>query len=221
MSTRFFVALATALVGGAAVLPACNAAILDLGQNAPLDGSVGPTLSNEDAGILAAKAGCSEWIDEDVQAANANECDGSCSVAPEDPTFPFPTMKRFVDLTGGAWLRCAGAPFGPTDTIGVELAPGCRLYFLHYDADGKVSRGTEIRHQGVMGIYDPPTRTDLRRIDIKTTEGTKSYDAYVTRCPKALVLTPVGQDLPGRATMPIVLRPARETDGGTLGTFPR
>lgn len=208
----------TIVLGG---MSACNQALLDLGENAGIEQN-GPSLTSEDAGALS-RAGCTEWIDDDIHLASEGECDGTCSPdAKLDPagSVDFPTMKSFIDQTGGAWRRCGTGQFGPSDTIGVEFAPGCRLYFLNYDEAGKLTRGTEIRHQGVFGIYDPAKSRSVRSIVLTTTTGRTTYDVALQRCPKALVLTPT-PTVPGRAAERVVLRPARETDGGFVGTFPR
>ena len=98
---------------------------------------------------------------------------------------------------------------------------GCRLFFLKYDSTGALTRGSEIRHQGVYGIFDPARAPDARRIDFKTSDGTRiTYEVTLTKCPKTLVLTEV-DTLPGRAGARVVLTPARVGDGGPPDTFPR
>jgi len=222
MKTRIPSILFTFLLLGATT-SACNEALLDLGAN-DVDAGGATLAAEQEAGLTSAKAGCTEWIDDDIHLAAEGECAGTCSPSESRPAegthFALPSMKRFIDLTGGAWLRCSGT-FGPDDTVGVEFAPGCRLFFLRYDGSGQLTRGTEIRHQGVLGIYDPATSLYTRRIDLKTTEGgTVSYDVSMQTCPKALVLTPT-TSLPGRSPTRVVLRPARERDGGPPTTFPR
>jgi hypothetical protein len=202
----------------AAIAGACEARVLDLGENvAAADASPAPL--GADAAVTVARAGCTEWIDDDVAAAQAGECPGTC--APEDgaPAASFPTMKSFIDKTGGPWLYCSGN-LGPTDTLGVELAPGCRMYFLRRDETGRLTRGTEIRHQGLYGIFDPVLEGKKRRIEVKTLEGAKTtYEVTLHECPKSLVLDEA-EPPPGKAPKRVVLVPARERDGGPPGTFP-
>jgi len=202
---------------------ACDTALLDLGANVADAGPAAPTLASEDAGGLATSTlGCADWFTDDVLAARATECGGTCSPSAQPPTeashVPFPTKKRFVELTGGPWTLCSGA-FGPSGTVGVEIAPGCRIYFLQYDERGQLTRGTEAHHAGVFGIRDPATNPLVRRIEVTVPgAGAVSYDVSIQTCPRALVLTPVGAPPP--ADERIVLQRAVERDGGPVGTFP-
>lgn len=201
----------------AAIVGACEARVLDLGENV-VASDASPTPLATDAEANVARAGCTEWIDDDVTAARAGECSGTCSPRDEAPTLALPTMKSFIDKTGGPWVNCEGN-LGPTDTLGVELAPGCRLYFLLRDEAGRLTRGTEIRHQGLYGIFDPVPSGKKRRVEVKTLDGAKStYEVTLYDCPKALVLEEA-EPLPGKAPKRVVLTPARESDGGSPGTF--
>ena len=208
-------AFSTALVA----FTACSTNLLDLGTNVEGDGGTG--LLSADGAIAASRASCTEWSDDDVHSAQAGECPGSCTEDPKSELAAFPTMKHFIDQTGGPWFSCGGPAFGPTDTIGVEFAPGCRLFFLKRDSTGALTRGSEIRHQGVYGIFDPATDKFARRIDFKLSDSTRiTYEVKLRLCPKTLVLTRT-DTLPGRAGEVIRLTPAREPDGGLPGTFPR
>jgi hypothetical protein len=207
-------AFSTALVA----FTACSTNLLDLGTN--VDGDGGAGLLSSDGAIAVARASCTEWSDDDVQSAQAGECPGSCTESPGGELAAFPTMKQFIDQTGGPWLSCRGSVFGPSDTIGVEFAPGCRLFFLKRDSTGALTRGSEIRHQGVYGIFVPATDKFARRIDLKLSDGSRTtYEVKLQLCPKTLVLTRT-DSLPGRAVEIIRLTPAREEDGGPPGTFP-
>ncbi|MBK8215523.1 MAG: hypothetical protein IPK71_17460 [Myxococcales bacterium] len=202
----------------ALVVGACEARVLDLGENSPSP-DAGPAPLGADATVTVSRAGCTEWIDDDVAAVQAVECGGTCAPAPNAHEADLPTMKSFIDQTGGPWLYCAGN-LGPSDTLGVELAPGCRMYFLRRDEAGKLTRGTEVRHQGLYGIFDPVPEGKRRRIEVKTLEGGKTtYEVTVYSCPKALVLEEA-EPPPGKAPKRVVLIRARETDGGFPGTFP-
>lgn len=201
-----------ALVSGTA----CTANVLDLGANATGNGA-GP-LSVE-GGVSVARAGCTEWFDDEVAASFANECAGSCTPFDTDRE-TFPTMRSFVVKSGGPWLWCSGR-FGPTDSVGVEFAPGCRMYFLKYDTTGALTRGTEIRQQAAFGIFDPSPTPTARRIEVKTFDGTRTtYEITLTHCPKTMVLTEV-DPLPGHAPTQIVLSTARLPNGELPGTFPK
>ena len=202
----------------ALVVGACEARVLDLGENSPSP-DASPSPLGADATVAVARAGCTEWIDDDVAAAQVGECQGSCSPEPDAPAAALPTMKSFIDKTGGPWLYCSGN-LGPSDTLGVELAPGCRMYFLRRDEAGKLTRGTEIRHQGLYGIFDPVVAGKKRRIEVKTLEGAKTtYEVTLHECPRSLVLDEA-EPAPGKAPKRVVLVPAREKDGGPPGTVP-
>jgi hypothetical protein len=217
MSPQRVAARTLTLACVAAIVGACEARVLDLGENVvPADAAPAPLGVDAEANV--ARAGCTEWINDDVTAARAGECSGSCSPGDGAPTLALPTMKSFIDKTGGPWTNCEGN-LGPSDTLGVELAPGCRLYFLLRDGAGRLTRGTEIRHQGLYGIFDPVPFGKKRRVEVKTLEGQKTtYEVTLYDCPKALVLEEA-EPLPGKAPKRVVLVPARESDGGSPGTF--
>ena len=144
------------------------------------------------------------------------DVEGRAEVAVEG--LQLPQAERVVQRREGRHDERVEHP--AAHTLGVELAPGCRMYFLRRDEAGKLTRGTEVRHQGLYGIFDPVPEGKRRRIEVKTLEGGKTtYEVTVYSCPKALVLEEA-EPPPGKAPKRVVLLLARETDGGFPGTFP-
>ena len=100
-------------VGALLTCVACSTNVLDLGTNTVADG--GPSALSLDGGLTTVAAGCTEWIDDDIHAAQEGECAGSCTVSKGGERQPFASRKAFIDHTGGPWFTCDGsAPFGPS-----------------------------------------------------------------------------------------------------------
>lgn len=170
---------------------ACSTAVLDLGENVP--DAAGPTTtfpSLAEAGVTPSAYGCAEWIDDEVREERLGACGAQCGdVASENSLFPLDSKKNVIAGTAGQWLRCSGS-FGPDDTVGVEFAPGCRLYFLQRDADGKFVRGTVARLQAKFDIHDPRPAGQPRKLDVHFPDDRHvTYELAVGKCPSVLRLT--------------------------------
>lgn len=186
---RSFVA---ASCGGLAlVVAACNARIVDVGTH---DSGIAPgAVTVEDAGGQGSAYGCAEWIDEELYALREGACAGFCPTPGTPPTgavrYPLASKKELIAASAGEWLFCRGS-FGPADAVGVEFAPGCRLFFLRYDADGKLVRGTERAFQASYDIHHPRPAGTPARIDVHIDdERSITLDVEVNRCPEGIRLT--------------------------------
>ncbi|MDB4936955.1 MAG: hypothetical protein JWP87_3927 [Labilithrix sp.] len=167
-------------------ISACRARIVDVGANDA--SSAGPTSSTLDGGLARSQYGCADVIDEDLASLRQGACGGQCSSTPAGP-YGLESKQATIAAMAGQWLTCEGT-FGPADSVGVEFAPGCRVFFLRKDEDGAVVRGTEARFQATYDIYDPRSEGTPRRIDVHIDDQTTlTFDVVAHRCPEHLQLS--------------------------------
>ena len=181
--------IGTCVAAFAVVVPACNARIVDVGLN---DAESVPSASTiPDTGLAASAYGCAEWIDEELYALRDGGCGGSCETVPQDP-YGLDSKQEVMAATAGQWLYCSGT-LGPGSAIGIEFAPGCRLYFLRRDADGNLVRGTERAYQAKYDIFHPRPANTAARIDVHLDEAqTLTFDVTADRCPERVRLVTRG-----------------------------
>lgn len=183
--------IGTCLAALAVSVPACNARVVDVGTNDA--GSAALVSTPEDGGGKGSAYGCAEWIDEELYALRDGGCPGFCATSPNGPRptsdpYPLASKKELIAATAGEWLFCRGS-FGPDGAVGVEFAPGCRLYFLRFDGEGKIVRGTERSFQASYDIYHPRPANAPARIDVHLDdERTVTLEVDVNRCPESLRL---------------------------------
>jgi hypothetical protein len=171
---------------------ACDARVVDVGANDSATGVA--TASSLDGGVVKSSYGCAEWIDDELYALRDGGCGGACESTPADP-YMLESKQSLIAASAGQWLYCEGS-LGPEGAIGVEFAPGCRLYFLRRDLDGTIVRGTEKAFQAEYDIYDPRPEGTPRRIDIHVDpETTLTFDVVAYRCPEHLRLLAPGKRL--------------------------
>lgn len=181
--------LTFACAAGAAA-SACDARIVDVGANDGDPSTASP--SSLDGGLVKSAYGCAEWIDEELYALRDGGCGGACESTPADP-YVLDSKQTLIAATAGEWLYCEGS-LGPAGAIGVEFAPGCRLYFLRRDDDGNIVRGTEKAFQAKYDIFDPRPEGQPRRIDVHVDdETTVTFDVVAYRCPEHLRLLARGK----------------------------
>ena len=180
------IGLAIGALGWASLtVSACNARIVDVGTND--SGSATPSSTDLDSGLVRSQYGCAEFIDDQVQTARQGACGGVCSATPASP-YPLDSKANVIAATAGQWSYCAGS-LGPPEAVGIELTPGCRVFFLRQDANGAVVRGTEARFQATYDIYDPRPDGMPRRIDIHYDDHTTvTFDVEAWKCPEHLRL---------------------------------
>ena len=180
-----------ALVGATLVAcaGACGTRTVDVGRNDPV--STSPT-HVEDAGLVTSQYGCPAWKDDEIRALRGATCTGAC--ADDGGTaYALGSQTELVAATAGQWLFCAPPPFAPTGAIGIELAPGCRIFFLQRDASGAIVRGTSAAYQASFDIYDLTDPTAPRRVDLHLPDGTtQAWDVRATACPSTVDFTPAG-----------------------------
>jgi hypothetical protein len=170
-------------------LSACNARVVDVGTNDASAANVDP--ASLDGGLSKSNYGCAEWVDEELYALREGSCGGMCSSEPESP-WKLDSKQAVIAASAGQWMYCEGH-LGPEDAIGVEFAPGCRLYFLRKDADGVTVRGTEARFQARYDIYQPRSGSSPHPIDIHIDDvQTLTFDVVAYRCPERLRLLASG-----------------------------
>ena len=181
------------LVGVSSGLSACDARIVDVGTNDPSAANVNP--NTVDAGLTSSGYGCAEWVDEELYALRAGSCGGSCSSEGESPWL-LDSKRAVIAASAGQWMFCGEDRFGPNDAIGVEFAPGCRLYFLRKDQDGVTVRGTEARFQARYDIYEPRSGSSPHPIDVHVDDTlTLTFDVVAYRCPERLRLLRPGMKI--------------------------
>jgi hypothetical protein len=186
-----FVLALAASAGAASVVAACDARVVDVGANDASAPSTQPQ-SVEDAGLTRSQYGCVSLDDQELTALRVGTCGGHCTSTPADP-YDLDSKQSVVAAMAGQWTFCEGS-FGPADAVGVELAPGCRVFLLRKDQDGYVVRGTEARYQATYDIYDPRPAGTPRRIDIHLDDKTTlTFDVVAYRCPEHLRLLAPGK----------------------------
>lgn len=171
---------------------ACDARMVDVGTNDAEPGATSPAAV--DGSVVKSAYGCAEWIDEELYALRDGACGGACGSEPGDP-YGLGSKQAVIAATAGQWMYCEGT-LGPSGAVGVEFAPGCRLYFLRKDADGNVVRGTEKAFQAKYDIFDPRPAGSPRRIDVHVDDDTTiTFDVVAYRCPEHLRLLAPGKRL--------------------------
>jgi hypothetical protein len=168
----------------AAFAPACEVRHVELGAGG-LDAGTAP-LARFDAAPTSAY-GCGDWIDNELNALRTGACEGHCDSTPREP-YDLDGKLSIMAGTAGRWAYCGGH-LGPADAIGIEFAPGCRLFFLKYDANSIAVRGTEASYQADYDMLDPRPEGAPAQIDVHLTPtNTVRMDVEAFRCPERVVL---------------------------------
>lgn len=95
--------------------------------------------------------------------------------------------------TAGRWAFCSDH-LGPDDAVGVEFAPGCRLFFLTFDANGIAVRGTESAYQADYDIFDPRPSGVPAQIDVHLSPtNTLTMEVEAFGCPERVRLRQSGR----------------------------
>lgn len=174
------------------VVAACEARRVDLGGVSPEAGPVTAPQATPEPPAGEPLSGCEEWIDREMYALREGTCSGACN-DPEGPsTWALASKKEVMAATAGSWLTCASGlgSFGPKEAVGVEFAPGCRLFFLQYDGDGALVRGALARFQARYDIVEPRRESAPRQIEVHFDE-TRSvtFGVEASRCPERVWIT--------------------------------
>ncbi len=187
--------LPLAVVGLLITSGSCTRQTVDVGTN---DASaITPSVAATDGGVFPSGYGCANWVDSQLSSLRGNTCTGGCD-ASFGTLYALATQEELEAATAGEWLYCGGAPFGPADAVGIEFAPGCRLFFLVKDQDGAITRGTLAAYQASFDIYDLSKPGAPKRIDINlrgdggaTSEDTITLDVRASACPNRVELVDV------------------------------
>lgn len=183
------VAVLLAMVGTSA---SCARQDVDVGTNdaAPVTPAVAPT----DGAVFPSGYGCANWIDSQLTSLRGATCTGGCMSALGN-LYALASHEELEAATAGQWLYCGAPAFGPKDAVGIEFAPGCRLYFLVKDSKGEITRGVFTEYQAAFDIYDLTMQSAPKRIDIKlpgdagaASEDTYTFDVRVSACPNVVQL---------------------------------
>lgn len=131
--------------------------------------------------------GCGDWIDDELRALRVGSCEGYCTSSPDRP-YDLDGKLAIMAGTAGRWAYCGGH-LGPADAIGIEFAPGCRLFFLRYDANSIAVRGTEASYQADYDMLDPRPEGAPAQIDLHfSPTNTVRMDVEAFRCPERVRL---------------------------------
>jgi hypothetical protein len=163
---------------------ACEVRHVDLTLN---ENGVQP-LTNADA--APSQYGCADWIDAELNALRYGACDGKCINTPGSPfVLEARDGKRpIMAATAGRWAFCSGQ-VGPADAVGMEFGPGCRIFFLRYDAAGIAVRGTEAAYQADFDIFDPRADGTPPQISLHLTPTHSiTFEIAAHRCPERVQL---------------------------------
>jgi hypothetical protein len=165
---------------------ACATRTVDVGRNDP--SPVAPT-QIADAGLAPSQYGCPAWKDDEIRALRGTTCAGTCG-GDGGAAYGLGSQTELVAATAGQWLFCAPPPFAPSGAIGIEFAPGCRIFFLLRDATGAVVRGTEAAFQASFDVYDLTDPGAPRRVDLHLPDGTtEAWDVRAAACPNTVDFT--------------------------------
>jgi hypothetical protein len=165
--------------------PGCEVRHVELGARSGDDGGPAPLALVDPS--KGSAYGCGDWIDSELNALRFGACEGFCDGTPGRP-YDLDGKAPIMAATAGRWAFCSGH-LGPPDAVGIELGPGCRVFFLRYDAENVAVRGTEAAYQADYDILDPrpegaPAQIDLHLSPTHTL--TMDIDAY--RCPERVHL---------------------------------
>jgi hypothetical protein len=185
-------AIAFALAASSALAVSCARQTVDLGRN-DASTTTPAAAAQTDAEVFPSGYGCANWLDQDLSTLRGQTCTGGCSDALGTDLYALASQEELEAATAGQWLYCTPtAPLGPKEAIGVEFAPGCRLYFLVHDSNGDVARGTMATYQADFDIYDLTDAGAPRRIDVNLAGGdTHTFDVKVSHCPNKVELKSV------------------------------
>lgn len=169
-----------------AVVAACAMERIDLGQN--VTAASPATQDTKDAGLVPSKYGCDEWIDDELFELRDGSCGGTCTSEGADP-YPLDSKKEFIAASAGQWFWCNENHIGPYGAVGLEFAPGCRIFFLYQTEEGHIVRGIDPEYQATYDIHDPKRPYQRRQIDIHFEDKTDvTFDVAITRCPERATL---------------------------------
>jgi hypothetical protein len=192
LKTAFAIACCVGVLGVVATSASCARQDVNVGENdaAP----VSPSVAATDGAVFPSGYGCANWVDSELTSLRGSTCTGGC-MSSLGTLYALATQEELEAATAGQWLYCSLPPFGPRDAVGIEFAPGCRLYFLVMDAKGEISRGTLLDYQAAFDIYDLSMQSAPRRIDIKLrgdagadSEDVFTYDVRASACPNVVQL---------------------------------
>jgi hypothetical protein len=193
------VAIASRVVGAgivgvlvACVTASCARQTIDLGLN-DASTTTPATAAQPDGAVFPSGYGCADWVDQDLTTLRGSTCTGGCGDKLGIDLYALASHEELEAATAGQWLYCTPtAPIGPKDAIGIEFAPGCRIYFLVHDANGEIVRGTMAAYQADFDIYDLSDGGAPKRIDLNLPgdggEDTHTFDVKVSHCPNLIEL---------------------------------
>ena len=178
------------------VVAGCDGSLLELGGNDAGDASSSgePTLA------------CPPINETQYATLRGETCAGVCSDAIASPR-ALALPEEVAAALAGQWTLCGGA-LGPSDTVGIELDPGCVVYLLRSDADGGLARGTTTAYQGTFDIM---TRGNTAiGVAVHLSTGTIEASVVVSGCLGRARWIPMGTSA-GDASIELA---AVLTDGG-------
>ncbi|MFO0664853.1 MAG: hypothetical protein U0174_12930 [Polyangiaceae bacterium] len=182
---------------------ACATRSFDLGTNEPAV----RTETKEDAGAPKKRVyGCVAWNDDEVFAKRGEACTSACPNADRiGERFTIATQEDVVAVTANKWIFCGQSPFRDVPGArGIEFAPGCRIYLLKFDQEGKLVRGTEQNEQASFDIYVPTGGAPLLDLHFDATHTTQ-YAIESAKCPNNWLLLASSEG-------DVMLRPVNASD---------
>jgi hypothetical protein len=174
----------------------CARQTVDLGRN-DASTTTPAAAAPFDGGVFPSGYGCADWVDQELMDLRGSVCTGACSDKMGKDVYALSSHEELEAATAGEWLYCTPtSPLGPKDAVGLEFAPGCRIYFLVKDANNEIIRGTTAPYQADFDIYDLSDGGAPKRIDINLplgggNEDVHTFDVKVSHCPNLVELTSV------------------------------
>jgi hypothetical protein len=184
-------AFVLAVAASSALGVSCARQTVDLGLNDAA--ATSPAAAVTDGAVFPSGYGCANWLDQDLTTLLGQTCIGGCGGGLGKDLYALASHEELEAATAGQWLYCTTtAPLGPKDAIGIEFAPGCRIYFLVHDANGAIIRGTTAAYQADFDIYDLSDGGAPKRIDLTLgPDDVRTFDVKVSHCPNKVELTSV------------------------------
>jgi hypothetical protein len=169
-------------VGLLSLASACDGSVLALGAE---DAAAAADAADDATPAAPESLACPAINETQYLALRGPTCAGACADA-LGATTAIASADQLAAALAGRWLFCGGG-LGPADSVGVELDPGCIVYFLRTDSSGALVRGTDAAYQGTFDVVTQSI--DVLGIALHLASGDARASVAVAGCPGRARLT--------------------------------